>query len=364
MNVRKTSQQRGTAIVVGASLSGLMTALTLSRAGLEVTLLERSARKSRTGAALPVGEGLLEHLTGGAHAAGLTVPSGAQAWTDVHASLRAAVMSDAGIRLRAPVMVTSAGEDARYARVTTDTGEVFNADLLVGADGHRSIVRRFVSPDSPDANFSGYVIWLGLIDESAISSPSWPSDLAILYEGGYCLNAYYLPAADGSTTRGKRRIGWGWYDAGHNDLLRASGAVKDNVVQRTLRPDDMPDAVFDELADTARQLWPDPWREAIVDCLSRRDIIGTPIGEYVPYRLTMGRTCLIGDAAHLPSPMTGSGFSASAEDALVLGSAIEQHSSIAKALSEYEASRLQPGRQLVRSGQSFSRSFAPRGAAQ
>jgi 2-polyprenyl-6-methoxyphenol hydroxylase-like FAD-dependent oxidoreductase len=90
----------------------------------------------------------------------------------------------------------------------------------------------------------------------------------------------------------------------------------------------------------------------------------------MPSRLTAGRVCLVGDAAHLPSPMTGSGFSASAEDALSLADALvdtvdssDSAHGFAAGLARYEAVRLDAARQLVRSGQSFSRSFAPRGAA-
>jgi 2-polyprenyl-6-methoxyphenol hydroxylase-like FAD-dependent oxidoreductase len=101
-----------------------------------------------------------------------------------------------------------------------------------------------------------------------------------------------------------------------------------------------------------------------MDCVTRHDIIGTPIGEYLPARLVTERTCLVGDAAHLLSPMTGSGFSASAEDALALRAALEGSRSVPAALRDYESRRLEPARGLVRSGQSFSRSFAPGGAGQ
>lgn len=359
---------RGSAIVVGASLAGLMSALTLSRIGLRVTMLERSTRKVRTGAALPVSGGLLERLTGRRFPDGQDVlPSGGQAWADVHAGLSAAAQADPGISLRSPVRVTDVGQDNRSAWVVTDDGEFVRADLVVGADGHASVVRRHAVPEAPDATFSGYVIWLGLVDEREIRSRPWPSDLAILYERDYCLNAYYLPGADGSVAQGERRIGWGWYDSGRNDLLRARGAVIDDVVQRTLRADDVPAATFDELAEEAREIWPSPWREAIVECISRRAVIGTPIGEYLPRRLASGRVCLVGDAAHLPSPMTGSGFAASAEDALAVAEALGSNGNrcdIPSALRRYEAARLGAARQLVRSGQAFNNSFAPRGAAQ
>lgn len=358
---------RGSAIVVGASLAGLMSALTLSRTGLRVTMLERSTRKVRTGAALPVSGGLLERLTGRRSPDGKDIlPSGGQAWADVHAGLSSAAQADPGISLRSPVRVTDVGQDERSAWVVTDDGESVRADLVVGADGHASVVRRHVVPEAPDATFAGYVIWLGLVDEREIRVRPWPSDLAILYERDYCLNAYYLPGADGSVAKGRRRIGWGWYDSGRNDLLRASGAVLGDVVQRTLRAADVPDATFDELACEAREIWPSPWREAIVDCIRRRAVIGTPIGEYLPHRLVSGRVCLVGDAAHLPSPMTGRGFDASAQDAIALADAlggIGNRGSISGALRRYEVARLDAARQLVRSGQSFSNSFAPRGAA-
>ena len=151
-----------------------------------------------------------------------------------------------------------------------------------------------------------------------------------------------------------------------NDLLRTSRAIVGDVVQRTIRPQNIPDVTFQELAEEARAIWPDPWREAILDCLARRVVIGTPIGEYMPRRLSCGRVCLVGDAAHVPSPMTGRGFDASALDALALADALQKASAcpnIADALLRYEASRLDAARELVRSGYGFSRSFAPREAS-
>jgi len=360
--------RRDSAVVVGASLSGLMSALALARIGMRVTMLERSPRKVRTGAALPVRDGLLERLTGRRPRDRRDiVPPGAQAWADVHAALRCAAQADPRISLRSPVRVTGVGQNERSAWAVTDDGESVRSDLVVGADGHASVVRRHTAPEAPHATFSGYVIWLGLADEREIRSRPWSSDLAILYERDYCLNAYYLPGADGSVVPGRRRIGWGWYDSGRNALLRARGAVIDDVVQCTLRADDIPGSTFAELAAEARDIWPDPWREAILGCLSRRAVIGTPIGEYLPHRLASGRICLVGDAAHLPSPMTGRGFEASAQDALTLADTLAtggNRDDIPGALRRYETARLGTARQLVRSGRAFSHAFAPLGAAQ
>jgi 2-polyprenyl-6-methoxyphenol hydroxylase-like FAD-dependent oxidoreductase len=357
----KRETARNTAVVVGASLAGLMSALALSRLGLHVTVLERSDRKSRTGAALEVGEGVLERLTG---RRGNTVtdalPSGAQAWSDVHAGLRSAAEATPDICIRSPVRVSLVDQDEYGAWVVAEDGEVVHGKIVVGADGHASVVRRHVAPESPDAKFAGYLIWLGLVDEHSIRSRPWPSNLAILYERNYCLNAYYLPEAGGALAAGKRRIGWGWYDGGQNDLLRGTGCLVGNIVKRTLRPDKVPGSTFDRLAAEARQIWPDPWREAILHCLERREVIGAPVAEYMPERLARGRVCLVGDAAHVPSPMTGRGFAASAQDALALADALERDMSVSgvtNALGRYEGKRLKAARDLVLSGQSFSRSF-------
>ncbi|CAG4920240.1 FAD-dependent monooxygenase [Paraburkholderia saeva] len=257
-------------------------------------------------------------------------------------------------------------QDEHSAWAVTDSAEVVRGDIVVGADGHASIVRCHVAPEQPDAVFAGYLIWLGIVDESEVRAQPWPDQLAILEERGYCLNAYYLPGADGSLVRGHRRLGFGWYDAGRNDLLRSSGVLVGDVVQRTLRPADIPDATFRDLAAEAKAIWPAPWREAIRDCLSRRAVIGTPIGEYMPQRLARGRVCLVGDAAHVPSPMTGKGFDASALDALALAEALHDglaHGGAAEALRHYEAKRLAAARELVRSGYGFSQSFAPHQAS-
>jgi len=49
----------------------------------------------------------------------------------------------------------------------TTNGEI-GADLVVGADGYASTVRRFVVPERPDAVYGGYLLWRGLVDEQQV----------------------------------------------------------------------------------------------------------------------------------------------------------------------------------------------------
>lgn len=353
----------GSAVIVGASLSGLMAALTLSRIGMRVTLLERSDDTGRTGAALHVPDGLVERITGlPSSEVPQPITPGIQTWFAVHGALRKAIEADANITLRQNTAVRTVDQDANQAWAVTTSGERIRGDLVIGADGHRSVVRRSVAPEKPDATFAGYLIWIGIADECDISTRRWPRDVVFLGDYDNTLLGYPLPGTDGSTAVGHRRLGWAWYDASRNALLRPAGAVDGTVVRHSLMPAGIPNATYRELALQARSLFPAPWSDAILDSIERRAIIGTPIAEYVPDDLVRGRFALVGDAAHVPTPMTGSGFSESLLDAEALAAALSGSDDLAAALTEYEAMRLRSARSLVQSGQGFSRSFAARAA--
>jgi 2-polyprenyl-6-methoxyphenol hydroxylase-like FAD-dependent oxidoreductase len=139
--------------------------------------------------------------------------------------------------------------------------------------------------------------------------------------------------------------------------------VQGDVVHHGLRGAQIPDEVYRKLARKAKR-WPSPWRDAVLDCVDRQAVIGTPIAEYLPERLVNGRLAIVGDAAHVPTPMTGKGFAASLQDALALAESAAgglHGVGALHALSHYEEMRLDSARSLVQSGQMFSRSFAGRG---
>ncbi len=320
-------------------------------------LLERSTDTDRTGAALQVGYGLLEQLTGRRYAPGM-LATGVQAWQSVYRGLRFAA-EEAGILVLQDARVETTGQEGRHAWAMTSDSRRFEGRVLVGADGYQSIVRRHISPERPDAVFADYLAWVGFAEESALSV-RFPPNLEFLDSGPYVLLGFPLTAADGSPERGRRRVGWGWYDAGHNAILRKTGAVEGSLVRHSLRPNDMPDELFEELAELARRHWPSPWRDAILECIARKAVLGTPVAEYLPDRLVSRRICLVGDAAHVCTPMTGNGFATAADDALTLARFLDAEAlkvNPIAALRLYEASRLPEVRRLARSGQQISQNF-------
>jgi 2-polyprenyl-6-methoxyphenol hydroxylase-like FAD-dependent oxidoreductase len=125
-----------------------------------------------------------------------------QAWADAHARLREVAETSPGIALRHDTAVVEVGQDERWAWAVTAEGRTFGADVVIGADGHRSIVRRALDPNKPDATFAGYVIWLGLAEEAAIPVERWPREVAFLGAAEDYLLGYPLLGRDGSLTPG------------------------------------------------------------------------------------------------------------------------------------------------------------------
>jgi 2-polyprenyl-6-methoxyphenol hydroxylase-like FAD-dependent oxidoreductase len=359
------------AIVVGGSLSGLCAALALAADGAEVVLFERDRELGASGAGLGVERSLLGQVTGAspfgaADTAALPVITSnrdSTAWMLIYQWLRDLIDRRQRITLHHDIEVTHVRAEASGATVFTTAGPSV-ADLVVGADGYRSIVRRNVAPDQPDAAFAGYMLWRGMVEEADLPAetprPNRAPQVGVEWKGAYRLVAYYVPGADGSIEPGHRRISWAWYDPFQDELLRKTGAVDGGTVRHSIVPSAIPADLTETLQDRARELWPDPWRSAVQAGLRAGRCFGTPIAEYVPTRLVAGHAALVGDAAHVSSPMTGSGLHYALLDVLSLRQAlagIAHGGKVAPALAQFEHARLADDRQLALYGQRWSRDY-------
>jgi 2-polyprenyl-6-methoxyphenol hydroxylase-like FAD-dependent oxidoreductase len=358
------------AIVVGGSLSGLCAALALAAVGAEVVLFERDRELGAGGAGLGVERPLLGRVTdaspfGAADTAALPVIASnrdSTAWMLIYQWLRSLIDRRPRITLHHGVDVTDVRASASGATVFT-AARPFAADLVIGADGYRSIVRRHVAPGQPDAAFAGYMLWRGLVEEADLPAqaprPSRVPSVSVEWQGAYRLVAYYVPGADGSIEPGRRRISFAWYDPFQDELLQKTGAVEGGTVRHSIVPSAIPADLTETLQERARQLWPDPWRSAVQVGLRSSRCFGTPIAEYVPTRLIAGHMALIGDAAHVSSPMTGSGFHYALLDVLSLRQAFVgvAGAEVAPALTQFERARLADDRQLALYGQRWSRDY-------
>ncbi|WP_293786866.1 FAD-dependent monooxygenase [uncultured Aeromicrobium sp.] len=245
------------------------------------------------------------------------------------------------------------------ASVHTDADEC-TADLVLGADGHRSTVRGHIEPRRPHAEYSGYILWRGLIEESTLRTPLSARDARVGWHehGGQLLVTFAIPSTEADIRSGHRLGSFTWFDARHNAHLRMNGILQGRTVVHSLYGPDLDDRVLRTLLDSSIR-WPNPWRDAIGDTLASRQFIGTPVTEYSPTRLSRGPVAMIGDAAHAVSPVTGAGFHHALLDIDALVRALaDVPDDIPRALAQYERSRLQLVQRLVRQSREAGRPHA------
>ncbi|MCD0451706.1 FAD-dependent monooxygenase [Actinocorallia sp. API 0066] len=340
MQATNTASGTVETLIVGGSLGGLTTALALAAQGRSSTVLERTTGRTQRGVAIlvagarlhrAIGDGAwrtVREVLGGASTSQGVLP---HAWWDVHQALRKAVEAEPLITLVEGEHVAEVGQDGTAAWARTRDGRTWTADALVGADGYRSVVRLHVDAARPHAAYAGYVVWLGQSElppeyRGRAGGPDFFPD------GGGMLAVYPLVDGDAEVTR----FGWGWFDPARNALFRR---------------------IYGAMADLAERTWDEPWRSAVVQAFRDREVIATPIAEYLPDRVVSGRIALLGDAAHAQTPMTGAGFEEAVTDAAALADAFTGTTSPEEALRRYEYLRLADMRRRVSAGRSFSTSF-------
>jgi 2-polyprenyl-6-methoxyphenol hydroxylase-like FAD-dependent oxidoreductase len=361
---RTVPDPRPHAVVVGGSLSGLCAGLALAGAGWTATIAERAAGEPPGGAGLGLDRALLARVTG-VDARRIPLVSGnrpSAAWGLVRQFLLDAALRTAGIEFTESTTVTQVREPAQPGEVSVDsTRGALAGDVVVGADGVYSVMRRFVAPDRPAAQYAGYMLWRGLVPEAQVPGglDGRGGNLEVHGAPGAQLVIYGVPGADGRTDPAHRRISFAWYDASRTELLRETGCLDGDAVVASLANDRLPDDLIAELSRQARRYWPSPWNRCIDWGVTHGHVAGFPVAEYLPSRLVRDRVVLVGDAAHVASPMTGAGFENALLDVAALADALRGASAagVPAALGRYESERLPRVRQLVSSGMSWGRSF-------
>ena len=183
-------------LIAGAGIGGLGAALSLAQIGLKVTVLEQSDAFGEVGAGVQIspnaykvlcdwglGEALkktvnfpeklqvrstssdklLGQLTLGKIAqARYGFPFATIRRADLHALLLNAVQQFDHVDLRLNARISSITEQNQQVTVTTETGDSFTADALIGADGLWSRVRQHVLGDAaPRA--TGHTAWRAML---------------------------------------------------------------------------------------------------------------------------------------------------------------------------------------------------------
>ncbi len=356
------------ALVVGGSLGGLFTALTLQQRGWDVQVFERTAQPlAGRGAGIvthpelwnilesvglqgerDLGVAVTERITFGADGAVLGVrhcPQVLTSWDRVF-SLLSGIWPKARYHLGRDLRRVS--QDERSVTAHFADGATETADLLVAADGFRSGVRRqFLGAMEPV--YAGYIAWRGLVAEAEIPPASHE---ALFGRFGFCLPegeqliGYPVAGENDDLRPGHRRFNFVWYRPAHEteELPRFLTDSTGHTHAISIPPPLIrPEIIAEMRADATRLLAP---QFAAIIHATRQPFL-QPIYDLEAPRMAFGRVALVGDAAFVVRPHIGAGVTKAAEDAACLAASLDATEDVAAALLAFEAPRLVAGRRIV-----------------
>ena len=249
-----------------------------------------------------------------------------------HLALLAAVRE----RLGADSVVTNArferfeaDDETVVAHFVTAQGERFQhaADLLIGADGIHSNVRRQIYPDEREPNWNGAIMWRGV---SRAKPPRTKN--SFVFVGGIAQRFICYPV-EPLDNNGETLLNW-------IAELRVDEQTVDKSDWNKKAP---PSAFMDKFAD-----WDFGWL-SVPDIVAKAgDIWEYPMVDRDPVdHWVEGRVALIGDAAHAMFPHGSGGATQGIVDTRVLGACLQKHGQTSAALLAYEAALLQSVNEVV-----------------
>jgi 2-polyprenyl-6-methoxyphenol hydroxylase-like FAD-dependent oxidoreductase len=312
-------------IVVGGGIGGLSATIAMRRQGHDVVTLEQTAVVGSIGAGITLFDNAMRALdilgvadavrsagSSVAHSTILTqhgeplthlpldLLDGAVA---IHrGELQAALLHAAGT-VQLGDRVTSIYQTADGVVATLARGSREHGELLIGADGLHSVVRRYVAPAVP--RYAGFTAWRGV-------SPAM-------------------------TTRGHLSESWG---VGERFGLVDIGSGTYWFATKNA-PEGEPEHADRRKAEIAERFshWHDPIA-AVLDATPESTILRNDVYFLEPLpRWSAGRLVLLGDAAHAITPGVGQGAAQAIEDAVCLAAAIANCEELGAGLTRYESSR-------------------------
>jgi len=355
------------ALVVGGSMSGLLAALLLRRAGWAVDVYERvEGELAGRGAGIVAQPELIEmlrsigidppdlgvHITtrkifdaSGRQTGEIECPQVLTAWERVYRCLRDAFPAQNYHRGRGLMRLEQAS-DAVVAYLTDGTRE--HGDLLVGADGIRSTVRQQLLPDLAPL-YAGYVAWRALIPESAFT----PATHRELFEYmSFCLPlgeqflGYPVAGPDNDLRPSHRRYNVVWYrPADERSKLQWLLTDESGTTHAISIPPPLirREAIAEMRADAERLIAP---RMREIVRLIEEPIL-QPIYDLETPRMAFGRVAIMGDAAFVARPHVAAGVAKAADDGMALVKALAMQDDVTTALRAFEAARLGVGQRII-----------------
>ena len=339
----------GKVIIAGAGLGGLSAAACLLQRGFEVRVFEQAPQLAEVGAGIQqsansvkvlyalglrdalerigvkprdyefrrfdTGELMHKIPFAGAHEEKHGTPYYHLHRADFHQILvdRVRAMDPGCITLNARVT----GFDERPGGVTVKLadGAQASGDVLVGADGIKSVIRARIAGETP-ARYTGYVAW-----RVTVARERLPPGVMDMVGAVWCGPRNHCVLY--------------WLRSGR--LLNFVGCPEH--------------AAWDEESWTQRRPWEElkaayagwhPRIQAILDAADRNECYRWALNDRMPIRhWSSARVTLLGDAAHPTLPFLAQGACMAIEDGAVLARALEGAGSVPEALQLYQRARVE-----------------------
>jgi 2-polyprenyl-6-methoxyphenol hydroxylase-like FAD-dependent oxidoreductase len=330
-----------TVAVIGGGVAGPVAALALLKAGIQATIYEAYPNSADgvggTLALAPNGLAALEIVDAASAVAAASQPSSRMAMTVGRAQpIKLPTLTDVGplrvvarrdlyralhdqaVRQGVPVAYGKRLVDVQElpdsAEAIFADGSRVRADVVIGADGVHSTVRRLIAHDAPGPHYTGMLGFEGWSDWAAPIDPE-----TMMFAFGR--KAYYLYwlAANGGTT-------WG-VNLPHPRPLTLAEArtIPKEQWMRTLLETYGRDVPGGELL-----------RHTALDALQINGALH--IMPKIPHWYR-GRMVLVGDAVHAPSNSSGQGASLAIESAIQLARCLRDIDDVSEAFATYERLR-------------------------
>jgi 2-polyprenyl-6-methoxyphenol hydroxylase-like FAD-dependent oxidoreductase len=347
--------------IIGAGTSGVYLASLLAKKGFQVSLFEKAPALRTDGCGILLVQAGMEALhQGSPEACQAIIDAGAPVTRFEFRNLRGDVFNSEPVSYeegelpgmlvhRKPILEALLAQvppaclhyDAELEAISQTSGGVvayfkdgqqWEGDVLVGADGIVSKVRKFVVP-GVNLCYLGDLVWRGVVPDSTFC----PDGTFLVYARGRGIYANFFDI-------GSDRTHWGFFI--EKDQIGSERGM--------LLPQDtaIPPQELAKLPEDARAIIESTPLEQIVSRYSY-DIDPLP-------QLYSGRIVLIGDAAHAKSPSRARGMTSGFEDALSLSRHLTDGADIATVLEQFQTERLPIVHEYQRTSRQLSQKIGRR----